>query len=47
MEENKEFAHGKGYRVLVADDDAGVRAAISLLLRRFDYAVELVTKADR
>ena len=46
MEENKEFAHGKGYRVLVADDDAGVRAAISLLLRRFDYAVELVTKAD-
>ncbi len=46
MEEDKEFAHGKGYRVLVADDDAGVRAAISLLLRRFDYAVELVTKAD-
>lgn len=43
MEANKEFAKGKGYQVLVADDDASVRAAVSLLLDRFGYHVTLAT----
>jgi len=43
MEANKEFAKGKGYHILVADDDASVRAAVSLLLDRFGYHVILAT----
>ena len=43
---SQEFAQGKGYRILVADDDSGVRAALALLLHRFGYIVDLVATAE-
>jgi len=46
MQADKEFTKGNGYRILIADDDAGVRAAVALLLGRFGYIVTLATSAE-
>ena len=46
MTENWDFAKGKGYRILIADDDASVRAALTLLLQRFGYLVEVAANTE-
>ncbi len=47
MTENRDFAKGKGYRLLVADDDDGVRAALTLLLQHFGYQVNVAENAEQ